>query len=117
MKKVLAAILCVLTIFAVSGVVFAARHHQANMQPTTVAEVKANGWDDQRVVLEGKFIRHEYKDIYTFIDKNGDEIKAEVDDDIWYQVKMNTPVRIYAEVDKHWHGEVDLEVEHIELLK
>ncbi len=115
MKKVLATILCVLTILAVSGAaVFAARHHDtASMQPTTIAEIKANGWDDQRVVLDGKFTKHVYKDIYVFTDNKGEEINVDVDDDDWYQVEMNTPVRIYAEVDKDWHGDIELEVKRI----
>ena len=39
---------------------------------------------------------------------------VEVDDDIWYQLSMDTPVRIYAEVDKDWHGGIELEVKNIE---
>jgi uncharacterized protein YdeI (BOF family) len=39
---------------------------------------------------------------------------VEVDDDIWYQLSMDTPVRISAEVDKDWHGGIELEVKRIE---
>lgn len=114
MKKLLIVMLSLLSVFILStAIVFAARHHN-NAQITTVAEVKANGWDDQRVLIDGKFTEHIYKDIYTFTDIEGNSITVDVDDDLWYQLSMDTPVRIYAEVDKDWHGEIELEVKHIE---
>lgn len=115
MKKLLVAILSALTILMVSGaVVFADRHHTANLTPTTIAEIHENGWDDQHVVLEGKFTEQIYSDIYTFEDTNGDSVKVDIDDDHWQQVPLNTPVRIFAEVDKEWHGGVELEVKRIQ---
>lgn len=115
MKKLILALFAALTVLAVSGaVVFAAGRGDRNLSPTTVAEINASGWDDQRVVLDGKFIEHVHKDIYTFVDKNGDNIKAEIDDDLWYQIKLDEPVRIYAEVDKSWRHGIELEVKHIE---
>ena len=115
MKKIIIALFAVLSILAVSGaVVFAAGRGDRNITPTTVAEVKANGWDDQHVILVGKFTEHVRGDIYTFVDKDGNSIKAEIDDDIWYQISLGEPVRIYAEVDKSWHHGVELEVKHIE---
>lgn len=119
MKKLLISILSILTIFALStAVVFAARHHQpnANAPTVTIAQIQQNGYDDQRVLVEGKFTDHKYKDVYVFTDTEGNTILAEVDDDIWYQLSMDTPVRIYAEVDKDWHG-VELDVKNIEKLK
>lgn len=117
MKKLLIAILSILTIFVLStAVVFAARHHQPrNVQTVTIAQIQQNGYDDQRVLIEGKFTDHKYKDVYVFTDTEGNTITAEVDDDIWYQLSMDTPVRIYAEVDKDWHG-IELDVKNIEKL-
>lgn len=116
MKKLLIVILSILTIFALStAVVFAARHHQPNAQTVTISQIKQSGYDDQRVLIEGKFTDHKYKDVYVFTDTEGNTVLAEVDDDIWYQLSMDTPVRIYAEVDKNWHG-IELEVKNIEKL-
>lgn len=38
---------------------------------------------------------------------------VEVDDDIWYQLSMDTPTYC-VEVDKDWHGGIELEVKNIE---
>lgn len=116
MKKMLALVLSLVTVFVLgTAVVFAAKHHNGNnAQVTTIAEIKANGWDDQRVLVDGTFTEHIYKDLYTFTDNEGNSMTAEVDDDIWYQLSMNSPVRIYAEVDKDWHGGIELEVKNIE---
>ena len=91
----------------------AAKHHNS-AQVTTIADIKANGWDEQRVLVDGEFTEHIYKDLYTFTDNEGNSMTVEVDDDIWYQLSMDTPVRIYAEVDKDWHGGIELEVKNIE---
>ncbi len=113
MKKILAVVLCMVTILAVSGIAFA-RHHQPAQQ-MTISEIRDNARDDQRVIVDGQIIDRVYKDIYTFKDTNGDTIKIEIDDDDWYAVEMNKPVRIYAEVDKNWHSsDVELEVKRIQ---
>ena len=114
MKKTIIALFAVLSILAVSSaVVFAAGHGNRNAEPTTVAEVHASAWDEQRVILDGEFTQHLRGDKYIFTDENGDSIRADVDDDIWYQISLNEPVRVYAEVDKDRHG-VEIEVNHIQ---
>lgn len=113
MKKMLAVVLSLVTVFVLgTAVVFAAKHHNS-AQVTTIADIKANGWDEQRVLVDGEFTEHIYKDLYTFTDNEGNSMTVEVDDDIWYQLSMDTPVRIYAEVDKDWHGGIELEVKNI----
>lgn len=112
MKKMLAIVLSLIAVFVLSTtVVFASRNYN---QVTTISNIKANGWDEQRVVVDGKFTEHIYDNIYTFTDNEGTSMTVEVDDDIWYQLSMNTPVRIYAEVDKDWHGGIELDVKNIE---
>lgn len=117
MKKLLIAILSVLIICVVgSAAVFAARHNSGNIQPTTIAEVQKNSYDDQRVLIEGQFTKHVYDDIFTFQDNNGTEMNVEVDDDCWFNLELNVPVQILAEVDKDWHG-MDLDVKGIKKLQ
>ena len=40
-----------------TAVVFAAKHHNS-AQVTTIADIKANGWDEQRVLVDGEFTEH-----------------------------------------------------------
>lgn len=115
MKKLLIALLSVLVICVLgSAAVFAAKYNP-NMQPTTIAEVQKNAYDDQRVLIEGQFTKHVYDDIFTFKDNAGTEMNVEVDDDCWFNLELNVPVQIFAEVDKDWHG-VDLDVKGIKKL-
>ena len=96
MKKMLAVVLSLVAVFILgTAVVFAAKHH-SSAQVTTIADIKANGWDEQRVLVDGEFTEHICKDLYTFTDNEGNSMTVEVDDDIWYQLSMDTPVRIYA---------------------
>ena len=114
MKKMLAVVLSLVTVFVLgTAVVFAAKNHNRD-QVTTIADIKANGWDEQRVLVDGEFTEHIYKDLYTFTDNEGNSMTVEVDDDIWYQLSLDIPVRIYDEVDKDWHGGIELEVKNIE---
>ena len=53
MKKMLAVVLSLVTVFVLgTAVVFAAKHHNS-AQVTTIADIKANGWDEQRVLVDG----------------------------------------------------------------
>ena len=71
MKKMLAVVLSLVTVFVLgTAVVFAAKHHNS-AQVTTIADIKANGWDEQRVLVDGEFTEHIYKDLYTFTDNEG----------------------------------------------
>ena len=58
--------------------------------------------DDAKVVLEGKIKSHIKSDKYEFVDKNGDTIVVEIDNNRWGNVTANedTPLRIRGEVDK-----------------
>lgn len=115
MKKMWILICSLIAVFVLSSaVVFAAKHHDSNPKITTISEIKANSWDEQRVLLDGEFTEHVYKDIYIFTDDKGDFITVDIDDEVWYQLSMNSPVRIFAKVDKDWYGEIELDVEHIE---
>lgn len=81
--------------------------------PTNVATIKSQGQDDQRVVMEGQFIRHVHKDVYVFRDTAGDEITVEVDDDCMHQLVMDQSVRAYGEIDID-HGGLEVEIKKIE---
>ena len=76
--------------------------------PITLEKVAVNA-----SVSEGDFRNHD--DIFTFKDKAGSEMNVEVDDDCWFNLELNVPVQIFAEVDKDWHG-VDLDVKGIKKL-
>lgn len=116
MKKIVLMSVSLLAVMLFStAMVFAAHHHrQMNAQVMTVEEVKANAWDDQHVIVDGKFVERLYSDMYLFKDTDGNSITAEVDDDQWYNVELNKKVRIFAEVDKDRHGDVKLDVKHVQ---
>ena len=106
MKKMLAVVLSLVTVFVLgTAVVFAAKHHNS-AQVTTIADIKANGWDEQRVLVDGEFTEHIYKDLYTFTDNEGNSMTVEVDDDIWYQLSMQNRAELrdylMAKYDTSW---------------
>lgn len=73
----------------------------ANNAPNTVAGIKANAHDDQRVVLQGRLTNYLGKDIYEFTDLAGDTIEVELDDDRnWSNISKDQLIEIEAEVDK-----------------
>ena len=114
MKKMLAVVLSLVAVFVLgTAVVFAAKHHNS-AQVTTIADIKANGWDEQRVLVDGEFTEHIYKDLYTFTDNEGNSMTVEVDDDIWYQLCLDTPVRFCGEVVIDWEGGIGIVVMCIE---
>lgn len=119
MKKLLLISVSLLSVLLFStAMVFAAHHHrESNAQVMTVEEVKANAWDDQHVILDGHFVEKIYGDMYLFKDVEGNNITAEVDDDQWYNVELDKKVRIFAEVDKDRHGDVKLDVKHIQKME
>ena len=115
MKKLLIALLSVLVICVLGSVAVFASRYNPNIPTSTISEVQQNAYDDQHVAIDGKFVKHIYKDVFTFRDTTGTEINVEVDDDCRYVLEMDTPVRIFAEVDKDWYG-IDLEVKRIQKL-
>lgn len=112
-RSILTAALCALIIplSAVAQV-------QGNTQPqgfslntlTSLEEVKQQGYDDQLVVLRGRFTRQVTDDKYEFTDEKGNTITAELDDDQdWSHVAKDALVEILAEVDRKDYR-VELEV-------
>ena len=73
-------------------------------------EVKQNSYDEQLVVLRGRFTRQVSHDKYEFTDEKGNTIVTELDDDKnWSHVSKDALMDILAEVDRdHW--KVELEV-------
>ena len=77
----------------------------------TVAAVKAQGVDEQMVVLRGRFTKQLTKEKFEFVDEKGDTIVAELEDDRdWSMITKDALVEIRAEIDKDLMS-VKLEVE------
>ena len=76
----------------------------------SIEEVKQNSYDEQLVVLRGRFTRQVSHDKYEFTDEKGNTIVTELDDDKnWSHVSKDALMDILAEVDRdHW--KVELEV-------
>ena len=73
----------------------------ANASPNTVAQVLANGRDDQVVTLTGSLTNYLGDDRYEFTDVAGDRIEVELDDDRnWSHIGKDMPIRITGEIDK-----------------
>lgn len=76
----------------------------------SIEEVRKNSYDEQLVVLRGRFTRQVTHDKYEFTDEKGNTIVAELDDDKnWSHVAKDTLMDILAEVDRDRY-KVELEV-------
>ena len=76
----------------------------------SIEEVRKNSYDEQLVVLRGRFTRQVTHDKYEFTDEKGNKIIAELDDDRdWSHVAKDALVDILAEVDRS-KKKVELEV-------
>ena len=74
--------------------------------PKSVAEVKQNGYDDQHVVLKGRFTKQLSREKFEFTDDTG-TIVAELDDDRnWSHIRKDAPVEITAEIERERLGTV-----------
>ncbi|OUT14494.1 hypothetical protein B9N64_03420 [Campylobacter concisus] len=74
--------------------------------------------DDTKVVLEGKIKSHIKLDKYEFIDKNGDVIVVEIDNNKWDNIIVNedTPLRIRGEIDKDLM-KTEIDVDSVEIIR
>ena len=74
--------------------------------------------DDAKVVLEGKIKSHIKSDKYEFVDKNGDTIVVEIDNNKWGNVTANedTLLRIRGEVDKEL-TKTKIDVDSVEVVR
>ena len=111
MKKIIIASLA--TSIAIAGG-FTSKH---SSETISVKEaLKLN--DDAKVVLEGKIKSHIKSDKYGFIDKNGDVIVVEIDNNKWGNVTANedTPLRIRGEVDKEL-TKTKIDVDSVEVVR
>ena len=76
----------------------------------SIEEVRKNSYDEQLVVLRGRFTRQVTHDKYEFTDDKGNTIVAELDDDKnWSHVAKDALMDILAEVDRDRY-KVELEV-------
>lgn len=74
--------------------------------PKSVAEVKKNGYDDQHVILKGRFTKQLSREKFEFTDDTG-TIVAELDDDRnWSHIRKDAPVEITAEIERERLGTV-----------
>lgn len=74
--------------------------------------------DDTKVVLEGKIKSHIKSDKYEFIDKNGDVIVVEIDNNKWGNITANEdkPLRIRGEIDKDLM-KTEIDVDSVEIIR
>ena len=76
----------------------------------SIEEVRKNSYDEQLVVLRGRFTRQVTHDKYEFTDEKGNTIVAELDDDKnWSHVAKDALMDVLAEVDRDRY-KVELEV-------
>ena len=94
---------------------FVSKHKSENVISVKEA-LKLN--DDAKVVLESKIKSHIKSDKYEFIDKNGDVIVVEIDNNKWGNVTANedTPLRIRGEVDKDL-TKTKIDVDSVEVVR
>ncbi|WP_149707462.1 NirD/YgiW/YdeI family stress tolerance protein [Campylobacter concisus] len=94
---------------------FVSKHPSKNVISVKDA-LKLN--DDTKVVLEGKIKSHLKSDKYEFIDKNGDVIVVEIDNDKWGNITVNedTPLRIRGEIDKDL-TKTEIDVDSVEIIR
>lgn len=118
-KMTVAAALCALAMpFAAfaqapSGFTGSASAQPQGFSLTTLKSIEAvrkNSYDEQLVVLRGRFTRQVTHDKYEFTDEKGNTIVAELDDDKnWSHVAKDALMDILAEVDRDRY-KVELEV-------
>ena len=118
-KMTVAAALCALAMSfaafaqAPSGFTGSASAQPQGFSLTTlksIEEVRKNSYDEQLVVLRGRFTRQVTHDKYEFTDEKGNTIVAELDDDKnWSHVAKDALMDILAEVDRDRY-KVELEV-------
>ena len=72
--------------------------------------------DDAKVVLEGKIKSHIKSDKYEFVDKNGDSIVVEIDNNKWGNVTANEDTLLRGEVDKEL-TKTKIDVDSVEVIK
>ena len=94
---------------------FVSKHKSENVISVKKA-LKLN--DDAKVVLESKIKSHIKSDKYEFIDKNGDTIVVEIDNNKWGNATANedTLLRIRGEVDKDL-TKTKIDVDSVEVVK
>ena len=72
---------------------------------------RADGRDEQVVVLKGRFTKQLTKEKFGFTDAKGDTIVCELDDDRdWSMIREDALVEIRAEIDKDFmHMKLEVE--------
>ena len=100
MKKMLAVVLSLVTVFVLgTAVVFAAKHHNS-AQVTTIADIKANGWDEQRVLVDGEL---------TEVGVDDDRLRIRIADDtdsgishklVESRLELRTKIRTFQIVNR-----------------
>lgn len=76
----------------------------------TLQEVYDKGYDEQMVVLKGRFTKQLSRELFEFTDESGKTIVCELDDDKnWSHIKKDELVEILAEIDKGFR-KIELEV-------
>ena len=89
------------------------KHDGDTYRAVSVKEAKKMR-DDAHVALIGNITKHIRGDKYLFVDKNGNDIVVEIDDDDWngLEVTPNTRVRLVGEVDRDF-GKVEIDVDDV----
>ena len=92
---------------------FVSNHKSENVISVKEA-LKLN--DDAKVVLEGKIKSHIKSDKYEFVDKNGDVIVVEIDNNKWGNVTANEDTLLRGEVDKEL-TKTKIDVDSVEVVR
>lgn len=72
------------------------------IQVTNIAELRANGYDDQYVSLVGRLTSYLGDETYEFTDNTG-TIVVELDDDRgWRHIRKDQLIQIYGKLDRDW---------------
>lgn len=71
--------------------------------PTSIAQIKDQGRDDQIVTVRGRLVEFLGDDTYVFVDTENNKINVELDHDDkfnWSQIGKNELIDLTAEIDK-----------------
>lgn len=83
----------------------------------SIEDINKKGYDDQMVVLQGRFTKQINRELFEFTDDKGDTIICELDDKKdWSHVKKDEKVEILAEIDKGY-AQTELEVVEVRPLR
>ena len=115
--SILAAALCA-TVAAFAATTASAQFVGGPSKVISVQQLKANGQDDQLVVLEGDLVDQVGPEDYAFMDATG-QIGVEIDDRVFagQRVDPKTKVRLEGEYEKEFAEPNTVDVHRLTILR